>query len=165
MGPMSNRPFELSADCRAVLGDDRVALHDRLADDPRALMDALRHDPELGAGLVRCDTLDGLAFWFSPEGDGWSSEPDRSGPLGDAAFGVAWQFEGRHDKEPHPDDERFPLGATNRRVIVRGFTILVVDVDDAGLERVRVRRYVDWAGLYGQLGLTLNWRVPLPPAI
>jgi hypothetical protein len=24
-----------------------------------------------------------------------------------------------------------------------------------------VRRYIDWAGLFAQLGLTLNWRTPV----
>jgi hypothetical protein len=30
-------------------------------------------------------------------------------------------------------------------------------------DRFRVRRYVDWAGLFAQLGLTLNWRTPVTP--
>jgi hypothetical protein len=54
------------------------------------------------------------------------------------------------------------IRATDRPVVVRGFTILSIEE-----ERLKVRRYVDWVGLYGQLGLTFNWRVPvenvLPP--
>jgi hypothetical protein len=27
--------------------------------------------------------------------------------------------------------------------------------------KLDVRRYIDWAGLYAQLGLVVNWRVPI----
>ena len=46
-------------------------------------------------------------------------------------------------------------------VIVHGFTLFGVELDDRGETRAMVRRYVDWAGVFAQLGLTLNWRTPV----
>jgi hypothetical protein len=36
-------------------------------------------------------------------------------------------------------------------------------VAEDGRETVLFTRHIDWAGLYAQLGLTINWRVPLDP--
>jgi topoisomerase IA-like protein len=40
--------------------------------------------------------------------------------------------------------------------VVRGFSLFVVEDGE-----FRVRRYIDWIGLYAQLGLGVNWRVPI----
>jgi len=156
-------PATLSPACRLLLGPERAEIFDRLMDpetgNPRELMAALRDDPGFGQAVVECDTVDRLGPMFSDDRGEWTAESERSGALGDASFGVAWTFATLHDK---PDAFNH-LPATNRPVTVRGFTILGVDVDaDSGDEKVKVRRYVDWAGVFGQLGLTLNWRVPLP---
>ncbi len=63
----------------------------------------------------------------------------------------------------HNDANRDPgafngIPASGRGVTVHGFSLL--GVED---ERLVVRRYVDWAGLFAQLGLTLNWRTPVSP--
>jgi hypothetical protein len=40
-----------------------------------------------------------------------------------------------------------------------------VGTGDDGQETVLLTRHIDWAGLYAQLGLTINWRVPLDPEL
>jgi hypothetical protein len=152
-------PSTLTEGCRERLGLERAALFDRLMDDetgdPHQLMDVLREDQEFGVALVECDTVDSLAKLFSENPGEWSSEAERSGPLGDVSFGVAWTFQIRHDR-PRAFNG---LPATNRKVTVRGFTIIAFDAESG---RLKVRRYVDWAAVFAQLGLTLNWRVPVP---
>lgn len=58
------------------------------------------------------------------------------------------------------DDQRLAgsfngITTSGREVTARGFTL--VGVED---ELFKVRRYVYWAGLFAQLGLTVNWRTP-----
>jgi hypothetical protein len=160
----SRLPATLSDDCRRLLGPERAEVFERLMDQEtgsaRELMVMLRDDPEFGTALARCDTVDRLGELFSEAEGQWAADADRSGPLGAAAFGVAWTFSTVHDKSGAFNH----LPATHRDVQVRGFTILGIGVDDrTEAERLVVRRYVDWAGVFGQLGLTLNWRVPVPP--
>ena len=149
----------LTDGCRERLGLERAALFDRLMDedsgDPRRLLSVLRDDQEFGRALVWCDTADRLAPLFSESPGEWSSENERSGPLGDESFGVAWIFRTVHDLAGVFNG----LPATGREVTVRGFTIIAFDAESG---KVKVRRYVDWAAVFAQLGLTLNWRVPVP---
>jgi hypothetical protein len=140
-----------------ALDDDEVARHLAPGTDWPALLARLRDDPAFGLKLVAADSVAALSQWFTAARGGWREEADRWGLLGDNAYGAAWVYEGDHD---------IPFAfngvpASGRPVTVRGFTLIGPDPSrtDAG---VRFRRYVDWAGVFGQLGLTLNWRIPLP---
>ena len=76
--------------------------------------------------------------------------------------GSEWSFAGAHTV----DGAFNGLAASGKDVVVRGYTIMSAEpVDKGDGTDFKVRRYVDWAGLYGQLGLSINWRVPVaaPP--
>src|SRR5262245_25857400 len=68
--------------------------------DVRALMDLLRDDTAFLVAVAKADTRPHLLKWFAEEGiqqdAGWSNEPERTGPLGEDAAGVEWQWIGRH---------------------------------------------------------------------
>jgi hypothetical protein len=131
----------------------------------------LREDLELTVALARADTRPFLRSWFrergierGPEG-GWSNDAERTGPIGPNAVGVEWRWTGKDSEEgdgEEPEAEEQQGGGFNsiapsgREVTVRGFTLM--GVEERGF---RVRRYIDWAGLFAQLGLTLNWRTPV----
>jgi hypothetical protein len=123
-----------------------------LAARPPDLLAALRGDPAFAVAFARADTITHLRRWFTPR-RGWQADKERSGPAGPVGVGVEWVFDGVHDG--HATFNGLP--ATGRPVVVRGVTM-------AGVEegRFKLRRYVDWAGLFAQLGLSLNWRVPVP---
>ena len=100
--------------------------------------------------------------WFSEldvdgNGRGWQVDRERSGAIGPNAVGVEWTWRGVHD-----DVNRVGafngVAASGREVLVHGFTLM--GVEEGGF---RLRRYIDWAGLWAQLGLTLNWRTPVSP--
>ena len=135
------------------LGDLRDPYLD-VEDSPDQLLELVTSDEGFRQGLARADALAFLTTMFTPRrGDeSWQPNAERSGRLGEVSAGTEWSFEGLHEQ----DDVFNGIRATGRSVVVRGFTIMGVEE-----ERFRVRRYVDWAGLYGQLGLTVNWRVPL----
>ena len=78
-------------------------------------------------------------------------------PVDVAAFdGRTWT--GVHRGPPGEPSLGFnDTAPSGRDVVVAGLTIMSVDDDGA----LRVRRYVDWAGVFTQLGLTLNWRTPV----
>jgi hypothetical protein len=165
MEPTKER-LVLPHECLGRLAEETRARYEELADDPQRLVEGLREDARLGLALIECDTVTGLSRWFTGL-EGWSADPEElSGALGHAAFGAAWTFHGRHDRGFQMADppDRSPLSgvqATGREVNVRGFTIIVAE-EQGGVERIQLRRYVDWAGAFAQLGLTLNWRVPVP---
>jgi hypothetical protein len=135
-------------------------------DRPSELITSLREDTDFLVALARADTRPNLVSWFSELGigraeDGWSHDPERTGPIGPNAAGVEWSWIGVHDDEGREGTFN-NLAPSGREVTVRGFTLMGVEDD-----RFTVRRYVDWAGLFAQLGLTLNWRTPTPsePAV
>ena len=132
-----------------------------LRDDPEAFLSAILENGELREALARADTSPLLRSWFTPrdEGEGgWVADGQRSGAIGKSAAGTEWSFLGVHDQ-----NETFNgIRATGREVEVRGYTLMSIESTDEGESRVQLRRYVDWVGLYGQLGLSVNWRVPLP---
>jgi hypothetical protein len=111
---------------------------------------------DFGLRLVEADTVMVLGQWFTASEGAWVADRDRSGPLGENAFGVAWEYRGVHDV-PFAFNG---LPASGLEVTVRGFTVVGPPTDEARLHALR--HYVDWAGLYAQLGLTLNWRLPVP---
>ena len=131
--------------------------------DPARLMDALREDVALAVAIVRADTRPSLRAWFS-EGEGgqgtggWEFEEERTGPIGPSTVGVEWHWFGVHNDANRDPGAFNGIPASGRDVKVHGFSLL--GVED---ERLVVRRYVDWAGLFAQLGLTLNWRTPVSP--
>jgi hypothetical protein len=133
---------------------DQEDLYLRLEGSPGDLLDLVTSDDGFREDLSRADALSFLKTLFEPQRgeESWQATAERSGRLGEAAAGTEWSFEGLHVH----DDVFNGIRATGRPVVVRGFTIMSLEE-----ERFKVRRYVDWAGLYGQLGLTVNWRVPL----
>ena len=124
-----------------------------LAEDPDECVAILREDPELRSRSARADVAPQLRGWFAPDypGGDWHVDPVTSASDAEPLVGVEWSYEGVHS-EPTFDG----LRATGRRVVVRGFSLFVVEDGE-----FRVRRYIDWMGLYAQLGLSVNWRLPI----
>jgi hypothetical protein len=122
------------------------------ADDHSALLDEMRGDAPFALAVARADCITYLRQWFTRT-DGWKTVDERSGAAGAAGVAVEWTYSGVHDGAAMFNS----LAPTGRPVIVRGVTM-------AGVEKGRLKlcRYVDWAGVFAQLGLTLNWRVPVP---
>jgi hypothetical protein len=124
---------------------------------------------DLFALVARADVLPRLLTWFSPvEADptfGWQDHLERSGAVGEASAAVEWTFTGSYEStrlRARPEgvdvvenDSAFngvrPLG---QRVELHGVTLLSIEGG-----KLRIRRYIDWVGLYAQLGLSVNWRV------
>ena len=130
-----------------------------LQDQPVELMEVLRNDDELLVAVARADTRPHLVHWFSELGVervAWTHDPERTGPIGPLAAGVEWIWTGRHDDDGL-DGAFNGIAPSGRDVTVRGVTLMGVEDD-----QFKLRRYVDWAGVFAQLGLTLNWRTPVP---
>jgi hypothetical protein len=135
------------------LRGDAARLQD-LNVNPAENIAGLRGSLELAVAIAEADSIVKLQRWFPERRPGWKHYPERSGVLGEASVGVEWSYSG-----VHAEDGAFNgLRATQNDVTVRGFTIMGVDEEDGTF---KIRRYIDWAGLFAQLGLTLNWRVPL----
>jgi hypothetical protein len=140
-----------------ALGESDLGRYVELQSDWEALLGVLREEPRFGLSVVAADTVAVLNQWFTQVRE-WREEPDRWGLLGGNGFGVAWSWRGAHDI-----DRAFNgLPATDLPVTVQGFTVLGPE-PERRTSRVVIRRYIDWAGLFAQLGLTLNWRIPMPP--
>ena len=139
-----------------LLGDSARAqeIIDQVANDPRGLVDQMAHDPVLLDVLARADVASSMHAWFSDRDQIWRSALERAGRLGESAAAIEWTFMGTHDIPGTLNH----LPATFRSVEVHGVSIF--GAEDG---KLAVRRHIDWAGLYAQLGLTLNWRVPLDP--
>lgn len=141
------------------LASDQLQRFRSLRNDPQALVASLREDREFQLALARADVRPHLVTWFSeasPRRDAWLPNRERSGPIGDHAVGIEWSWTGVHDDEGCANAFQ-GIPGSGRAVTVRGFTLMGVEEG-----RFRVRRYVDWAGVFAQLGLTLNWQVPVP---
>ena len=142
------------AEWRTRLGpedDDWAAV----ANDPERFARLLGSEAENLVEMARADVEGHLTQWFTPV-EGWRHDPVRSGPIGTGWFGTEWTFGGRHDRDVVFNG----LPATGNHVTVRGFTLIGTE---EGATRASVRRYVDWVGLFGQLRLTVNWRLPHQP--
>ena len=145
------------------LTPEQLELFLSLRESPDDLMGHLREDVDLAVTLARADTRPYLRSWFSEmgierrPGGGWSHDPERTGPIGPNAVGVEWRWVGTHKDEADDGGGGFnAIAPSGRDVTVRGFTLM-----GAEDRRFMVRRYIDWAGLFAQLGLTLNWRTPV----
>lgn len=128
------------------------SIYEQLRERPDELIANARDQLGLAVAIARADTVPRLKKWFT-EGAGFDAPAERTGALGTRSVGVEWSYTGRHDKDLAFNG----LRASGRTVEVRGYT--VVGVEEGKLQ---VRRYVDWVGLFGQLGLSVNWRIPLP---
>ncbi|HET8617887.1 MAG TPA: hypothetical protein VFM27_02960 [Acidimicrobiales bacterium] len=131
-----------------------------MSDAPDRLVAELRDDPDMTRALVEADARHVLEKWFSPRAEETVVFTDgRVGAVGDQDAGAEWVFAGHHDQA-----EVFRgLPATGRPVEVHGFTVVATGTDEEGRPIPVFTRHIDWAGLYAQLGLTINWRVPLDP--
>jgi hypothetical protein len=125
----------------------------RVNEGANELVQQLRGDDTMVKNVVAADALSSMLQWFSGDED-VDFTPGRSGAVGVEVAGAEWTFRGVHDI----GGAFRGLPATGREVEVHGFTILSA-VDD----RLMVTRHIDWAGLFAQLGLGLDWRVPLRP--
>lgn len=149
-----------------LLDDDQ---QQRLADlvaDPDRHLGALRDDLVLQAAIARADVVPRLTGWFTPDErhgpHGWALDPERSGPVGPASAVVAWSFAGEYTEAPPDAAPRAGFNgvlALGQRLVLPGVTFL-----GARGGRFRLRRHIDWMGLYTQLGLSMNWRTPLDAA-
>jgi hypothetical protein len=150
-GPGPGGQVDHFAQALSELGEFQSRYHE-LAEQPAELLGALRGDAAFAGAFARADCVTYLRKWFTPA-EGWKAVEARSGAAGGAGVAVEWTFDGRHDG----DGTFNGLSPTGRPVRVRGVTMI-------GLEGAKLKlcRYVDWAGLFAQLGLTLNWRVPVP---
>lgn len=146
---------------RAELTPEQLDRFEGTRDQPSELIAALREDVDFLVALARADTRPHLLEWFSERdiarATGWLHDPERTGPIGPNAAGVEWSWEGVHDDKASTGTFN-SITASGRAVTVRGFTLMGIEAD-----QFMVRRYVDWAGLFAQLGLTLNWRTPVSP--
>jgi hypothetical protein len=136
----------------------------RMITDPD--LDALRTEDAF-VTLARGDMLPRLLTWFTPAtGDpdyGWEAHSDRSGSLGTTSAAVEWTFTGTYgrtrrdpnDSEVDNDSSFNGVRALGQQVELHGVTLLSIEGS-----KLRIRRYIDWVGLYAQLGLSVNWRIP-----
>ena len=128
--------------------------------DAREVLDMMASDPVLRSAIAFADSVAILQIVGNERDEGWVVDDERSGPIG-ASVGVTWRYDAAHDWEPDydptkPNAELRSLAPTGRNLEAHGFSIFGVE-DEA----FQVRRYIDWAGLYAQLGLGLNWRIPV----
>lgn len=54
------------------------------------------------------------------------------------------------------------LGGDDTPITVRGVTLVFEDAGEDGEPVTQFSRFVDWIGVYGQLGMTIAWRRPIP---
>jgi hypothetical protein len=123
------------------------------ADNHKALVGRMREDDAFAQAVARADAITYLRKWFQPK-EGWETNAERSGAVGAGGIAVEWSYGG-----VHTGHEFNSITPTGRPVVMRGVTMV-------GLEkgRMKLHRYCDWAGCFAQLGLSLNWRVPVPSA-
>ena len=139
-----------------MLEDDEQELLGRLRTGPTPEQLYLLRQERMWSKMAWIDVYPWLVQWFTPEED-WLIDPQRSGPIEETgAVGVAWTFGGVHDT----DGVFNGLPATRRHVLVRGFTVMSMG-DGTQEYRFVFSRYIDWVDLYNQLGLTINWRIPI----
>ena len=152
------RPRDMWADGQRVLGE-RLEEFRSLRERPDDLRQWLKIDANARA-LCRADVEPHFREWFTPV-EGWQARPsfiippDRDdAPSKAAAAAVEWEWHGRHDKNYAFNNTL----ATGNEITVRGCTVMAFNEKDV----LKVRRYIDWAGLLTQIGLGVNWRIPAP---
>jgi hypothetical protein len=125
----------------------------RLHDGADDLIRGVRDDGAQVRDIVFADTLANMLQWFSSDEVVEFTE-GRSGAVGTDVAGAEWTYRGVHDVPAAFNG----LPATGRPVEVHGFTVL-----SASAGELMVTRHIDWAGLFTQLGLGLDLRVPMTP--
>jgi hypothetical protein len=115
-------------------------------------------DSHSSFGVVMSDVVDGLERSFEPW-DGNAPESflvseefrDEENFIGnDLIAAVPWTFHCRHTGN---FQELFPTG---RELNIDGITLV-----DSRRGDVQLHRYVDWAGVFAQLGLEVSSRIPI----
>ena len=108
-------------------------------------------DRDQAVELVREDVERGVGRWLPADSP---LEIGVSGELSDAAFtAVQWVHRGRNAGAG--SDPFIGLAPTGTEVEVHGVT-LIEEIDGGP---VLFRRYVDWVGVFDQLGLAVNGRL------
>jgi hypothetical protein len=74
-------------------------------------------------------------------------EDDTSALANELSAVVVWEFSGRHTS-----DFEY-IEATGRDVVVQGCSVVSKDLD---VDELRIRHYVNWVGVLGQLGVTFT---------
>ena len=168
--PAGRSPLDVGPHLDELQDHVRDLLKELQGPRPEGVFDAWGEDITVWAALARLDVRPGLTAWFTPVGD-WDWDETKSGRLGrrpgrgclglgrrrrggDRAVGVAWTYDGQHTVNGAFNG----LPPTGRHVLVRGFTVVGIREN-----QLRFWRYIDWIDLYTQLGLTINWRVPVGP--
>jgi hypothetical protein len=104
-------------------------------DAAREVLRMMAEDTDLRSAVAYADAVAVLQDLGSERDDGWAVDYTK------------------------PQPELRGLPPTGRPLEANGFSLF--GVDDTGFT---IGRYVDWAGLYTQLGLGLNWRFPIDEA-
>jgi hypothetical protein len=153
------RPRDMWAEGQRVLGS-QLEEFQSVRERPEALRAWLSVDANARA-LCRADVEPHFEEWFTPVG-GWKAQPaflmppDLKGAApSPAVTAIEWQWHGRHDKSYAFNNTL----ATGTEVTVRGCTVM--SFNEKGV--LKVRRYIDWAGLLTQIGISVNWRIPVAP--
>jgi hypothetical protein len=104
---------------------------------------------KLAADLIRDDVEQSLGRYFAPREGFNVPEPfNHAEPIANQSHtAVIWEYSGTHTGDFHG------IKATQRDVIVRGATVV-----DHSKEPPLFHRYVDWAEVMGQLGLSITGR-------
>lgn len=111
-------------------------------------------DTEQAIELVRQDVNAGVGSWLPAASD---LEVTLGGNVGDSAFvTVRWVHRGRNEAAGEgPDDPFIGLARDGAEVEVHGVTL----VEDRGEDEPLFHRFVDWVGVYDQLGLAVSGRL------
>ncbi len=138
---------------------------------PTGLLEKVRDSFEVAGQLAAGDLAPQLLAWFPPlDGEVFSIREDHSGRAGDAGAIVEWTYRGVHRSETDkPTTEFNDTVATGRTVTVRGVTMMTVEPrsEGDGEPVFRFARFIDWIGVLGDIGATINWRLAVanePPA-
>ncbi|HSM64733.1 MAG TPA: hypothetical protein VK860_00365 [Ilumatobacteraceae bacterium] len=112
--------------------------------------------PDRGAEAeVRDDIVSGLSEWFEELPDGFRLRSDlhTHGTIrNERVTAVVWRYETR----PRPEAWGVAAG---RRIFVHGATF----VDESG-DEARFSRYVDWHGVFSDLGVSAAGRIVREPS-
>jgi hypothetical protein len=111
-------------------------------------------DADAAVALVRADVDAALGKWFPAIQD---LEISLAGVVEGSAFvSVRWIHRGRNDAAADgPDDPFISLARNGAEIAVHGLTL----VEDRGSDEPLFHRYVDWVGVYDQLGLAVSGRL------
>ncbi len=121
-------------------------------DEPRDLVAEVEADTTRLLGTTLAVRTDGDGY---RRVDSFGDDGVVVGEAGGREFTfVRWQFQGSQDSDvPKPDIDRLFIRGTGNPVVVDGLTVLEDRDGD-----IFARRFVDWLGVYAQLGLVFAGR-------